>query len=209
MMGEFNTAEEMLCVGTVDNIADLINECDFSLSEQAIKGFPVFFLGEAFPQEIIRPKQQQDLLLFTHFNTAINFAIYTSGCIFHAGFELRWQKQDGQTRVTYLGNKRTLSQHMEPQQQFIPNDYDTRTTSYHLFGTLLVPERLEMMGLPNDEKNMFAELRIPRLLHYPAPQGAERVQLTVLEYLKKETGAVELFRFLSLKKAEKESEVKA
>ena len=49
----------------------------------------------------------------------------------------------------------------------------------------------------------FAEVRIPRLLHYePAPPNAERVRLGVYEFLEEDTGKVALFRFYSLEPAE-------
>ena len=69
-------------------------------------------------------------------------------------------------------------------------------------GELLDTTRLTSMGLEGDgEKepiSYYAEVRIPRLLRYPAPAKARRVRLVVCEYTDEDTGSVQLFRFQDL-----------
>ena len=184
--------DEMLCTGSVDDIAALIDACQFPSD--------ALFLAEAVPQHVVTAaKERQDLLRFTHFDAEIPFAKYTSGRIFHPDFELRWQKYDGKTEVVYLGTKRDMP--------LLKKDLKLKKSDkpkyYFLFGERLRPEELDLIGVPAEEREFaFAEVRIPRLLLYPAPQNARRVQLVVREYLDEETGEVNLFRFESLKEAE-------
>jgi hypothetical protein len=55
------------------------------------------------------------------------------------------------------------------------------------------------MSLPENQSS-YAEVRIPRLLRYPVK--AQRLQLTVSEYVEKSTGRVKLLRFEGLKSVE-------
>ena len=186
---------EMLCAGPVDDIDALIAECQFTAEEQQ----QALFLVESFPAYVIvNPQERQDLLRFWHFDAHISFANYTSGRIFHPNFELRWEQNNGKIQAVYLGTERSL-----PSLKVVRdlNLEKSEQRYYYLFGEYLEPGKLEKMGLA-PSPGYYAEVRIPRLLRYPAPVGARRVRLTVCEYLEETTGKVELFRFQGLEAAE-------
>lgn len=188
---------EMFCTGSVNDIAALIAECHFISEEQS----KPLFLAESLPQHVVgSPEERRDLLRFAQFATDIPFAKYTSGRIFHQDFELRWEKNDGKIDVVYVGTERRL-----PSALKVVRDLDLKKREepkyYYLFGTRLNADELQEIGIP-PEPGYYAEVRIPRLLRYPAPEGAMRVQLAVCEYVDEATGKVELFRFQGLKAAE-------
>jgi hypothetical protein len=201
--------DEILYAGTVNSIAALI----------ANSGFPpnAFFLAERLPPQVIADqRERQDLLRFARVSELgdtpehINPALYTSGRVFAPDFELRWNldQETGKTRVVYLGNKRTLPG-LEPDPQLdtlsaeLPR-LQPRSGQYYLFGESLTSERLEQMGL-EQTAGYYAELRIPRLLRYPALAGSgqqRRVRLSTWEYVDDATGDVRLYRFSNLETAE-------
>lgn len=181
--------EEILYSGVVENIAALIEACQFP--EDTI----TLFLAETLPQRVIEDSERRGLLVFAYFNKKIPFAAYTSGRIFHPDFELRWEKEGDQTRVVYIGDRRNLSPLQEVEKLGTP-----QKKHYYLFGKRLRPAQLQSIGLPPAEAGMvnFAEVRIPRLLRYPAPENAQRMKLVVHEYVQEETARTQLFRFHSL-----------
>lgn len=197
--------EEMLYAGPVDDITALIAACKFTPD--------ALFLAEILPPHVVvSAKERQDLLCFAYFDAEIPFAKYTSGRIFHQDFELRWQKNEGETDVVYLGTERDLpwlepmsGSGLDPSRRNLNiNLKSFQRRHYYLFGERLKPGDLDKIGVPAEERDFaFAEVRIPRLLLYrPAPQNARRVRLVVREYLDEKTSEVKLFRFESLKEAE-------
>ncbi len=183
--------KEILRAGSVDDIAQLIADCQFPAE--------ALFLAEMLPRHVIvKPEERQDLLRFTRFDTRIPFTQYTSGRIFHQDFELRWEKNDDKTQVVYLGAERHLPELEECELEL---EKRPEPKYYYLFGERLAQKELEKIGKPALQGD-FAEVRIPRLLRYPAPKGAQRVRLGVCEYVQETTGKVGLFRFQSLEAAE-------
>ena len=189
--------EEILATGVVQDITAFIAAC----------GFPpeAFVLVERLPQHVLAHQQErQDLLRFAHLSDSIEPSLYTSGRVFHPDFELRWKQEAQRTRVVYLGQARDLPE-LSPGKKLDEwqAGLQPREKSYYLFGEYLNKKRLEQMGLPEGQ-GYYAEVRIPRLLQYPAK--AQRVQLIVREYLEKRTSQVQLFRFQNLKPVEEEHE---
>lgn len=190
--------EEILCTGPVRDVAALIRAGDFPQD--------AYFLAERLPQQVIvDPQQRQDLLRFARLRDISDdndIARYTSGRVFDQDFELRWEKDaDGSYKVVYLGNERSIPGLKKDEEELKKLDRSKEPKHYYLFGEYLNKEKLESMGI-EPEEGYYAEVRIPRLLRYPAPKGARRVQLTVYEYIDKETGRVSLFRFQGLQAAE-------
>ncbi len=197
---------EMLYSGLVDDFDSLVHKCQFPSD--------ALFLAESLPQHIVLgAKARLDLLSFAKFDAKIPFASYTSGRIFHRDFELRWEKNKGKLQVIYLGIERELPELEKSKlelRRLEPLKY------YVLFGKRLGPEQLKQIGVPGTERDFaFAELRIPRLLHYPVEEdNRKRVRLAVCEYVEaptgreglsdKEpiTGPVVLFRFQGLETME-------
>lgn len=187
---------EMLSIGLVENVAvdTLVKEAHFPDD--------AFVLVESLPQKVIvDQKKRQGLLRFTRLQDEVDLSQYASGRIFHSNFELRWEQDTQGTHAVYIGEERTLSgmrfiRHLrrsEPAQK------------YYVFGEHLSEKQLEAMGIERENGYTdYAEVRIPRLLHYPISTGATRLQLLVWEYIDETTGRVQWFRFANLKPAEDE-----
>jgi hypothetical protein len=178
---------EWLRTGKTDNIAAFITKCD--IPDNA------YFLGEQQPTWVVKPAERQDLLLFVDYEPTLPFAAYTSGRIFHDEFELRWQKDNGQIQVVYLGNEDHCPQSLLSNQDGIKEDIAMqRSRQYYLFGELLRQPDVEKIGKPAREGD-YAEVRIPRLLRYPVHDEKRRVLVTIRESIDEKTGEVEQYRF--------------
>lgn len=183
--------------GPVDNIVMLIADCNFV--------HDAYVLVEELPQRVIEKEERQSLLRFARLSDEVDFSQFTSGRVFDQHAELRWEKDsDGKYHVVYLGAERVirgLKKDEKYQQELASLEKSKEPIYYYLFGDYLNAEKLKNMGM-KPEQGYYAEVRIPRLLHYPAPAGAVRVQVEVREYLDKDTNEVKLFRFQGLKAAE-------
>ncbi len=183
-------ATEKVYIGAVGDITRLLAETHFPDD--------AYFVGEQQPQHVIsRPKERQALLLFAQYNRALPFADYTAGRIFHQDFELRWEREDGETRVVYVGTE----QYHPASLEFARNVEMQKPVYYYLFGERLRPNELERIGPPAQEGD-FAEVRIPRLLHYPVQSQGRRVLLAVSQSLDPDNGSVTLFRFQGIEARE-------
>lgn len=188
--------EEALYAGqiTVDDFPQFVADCEFLPS--------AFVLIERLPQQVItKTIELRDLLRFTHFNQDISFVDYTSGRVFDEHAELRWEKQGNTMQVVYLGSKertQVLLNYKLEESHELDKLKPGIEKKYFLFGERVNAEDLKKIGMvarPGD----FAEVRIPRLLHYPVPQNEQRyVRLVVREYFDEQSRLV-LFRFQDLK----------
>jgi hypothetical protein len=188
--------EEVLYAGsiTVGDFPRLIADCGFSST--------AFALIARLPERVItRARERHDLVRFTYFDRSIPFTDYTSGRIFDEQAELRWEKQGNSMQVVYLGSKGReqilLNYGLRESHELVKLN-PTGEKKIFLFGERIAPEDAEKMGgtaSPGD----FAEVRIPRLLHYPVSQDKQRyVRLVVREYCDEQNRVV-LFRFQDLK----------
>lgn len=196
------TEAEILCSAVLnkDNFVMLLAQCkEERLFEQSI------FLGEMQPRHFIRAEERDALIRFMLFDatrSSETYMQYTSGRIFNADCELRWQHEQDQLHVTYIGSRLTLP--------FLQVSYDLQRNTwlekrpeqqaYYLFGERLGHQQLENIGAPAVEGD-FAEARIPRLLHYPLAGKKRYAQIVVQEYLDKRTGQVACYRFVAVKEA--------
>ena len=89
---------EILYTGTLSgsDLTQLISDCNFQRD--------ALFLGEQLPTHIVDEAEQQNLLLFDWYSSAIEFTRYNSGRIFYQGAELRWERNADQFRIVYLGS---------------------------------------------------------------------------------------------------------
>jgi hypothetical protein len=170
-----------------------------------IKAFTVphdtttLMLMESQPRYIVQPEQRRDLLLFSEFKADTDFAPYTSGRIFHAYGELRWERHSSQVQVVYTGDAQYAPE-LPPNEPQTLKECERVIRNYLLFGKRLEePQRLRIgsAAQPGD----FAEVRIPRLLRYPTlPElaNAQRIQLAVCEYMDQITGVNVAYRFQGL-----------
>lgn len=189
------TTEELLLGGKVQ-------QADFSSFMKAYKipdGAVALMLLEMLPCGIVEPENRQRLLLFEQFNPETDFALYTSGRIFHERGELRWERQQTDIQVVYTGESKYKPEPGACEEMAL-DTYDPKDRSYLLFGKRLAESQIMRIG-PAAQEGDFAEVRISRLLRYPALEevkDAERVQLTVCEYRDRTTGATIAYRFKQL-----------
>lgn len=184
--------EEILTTGEVQDIAAFIAACAFPPE--------AFVLAERFPQQVIKPEEQRNLLRFARLENNVDLGLFSSGRIFHEQFELRWERETQTTHIVYLGQPRELPG-LPPGQPLTVRQpgLQAHETTYYLFGEELDAGRLAQMGLPQGQ-GYYAEVRIPRLLQYPV-QG-RRVRLVVREYVARQSNRVQIFRFQDLKPVE-------
>src|SRR5690349_14300853 len=179
-------AQELLLAGNTKDLAEVLKAYCVPSDTHML------MLLEMLPQHIVEPYKRQKLLHFAHFDPD-GCADYTSGRVFHKYGELRWEKQDGATQIVYTGHE-----HYKPEiditQTMQLDSCKLVSRSYFLFGKRLDDHQLARIG-PPAQAGDFAEARIPRLLRYPAPEDAERVQIVVYEYFDRTAGGKVAFRF--------------
>ncbi len=189
---------EVLYAGQVDstNFTQLIADCHFSPDAKV--------LAEQMPEHVVASaKERQNLLIFEVFDGNIPFVQYTSGRIFQKDLELRWERQHDKIRIVYLGPEHAPATQVMRDYRLKnfaePDKLAKEFKSYFLFGERLDADDIQKIG-KSAQVGDFAELRIPRILRYPPvqPDTSSRVQLQVCEYVNKETGQVEFFRFQDL-----------
>jgi len=199
--------EEIICAGTVADFGKFIDALHFP--ENAL------FLAEELPRQIvIEPATRKNLLRFDFLQKVPveDRLRYTSGRIFTREAELRWEKKDEKNyEIVYFGPAIELEGMSNRRSTTISlNDYEQETKCYYLFGTRVNKDLRERMELPAANESyaerLYAEARIPRLLHYPlgepAPKGKGWVQLAVLEYREKATAQIKFYRFQDVIPAE-------
>ena len=199
--------EEIICAGTVENFAQFVQMLHF------LEG--ALFLAEEFPRRVIRrPEERKRLLRFDFLNqvTDEERQHYASGRIFTQDAELRWEKTNGNTyNVVYLGPSIELEgMNINRKESIVSELYEQQRKCYYLFGKRMDEKQLARMEIPSADaafaSRLYAEARIPRLLHYPwsqQPTGKKDwVQLAVLEYREKATAQVTFYRFQDVIPAE-------
>lgn len=209
-------AQELLLAGTLTQ--DAFNTCITAWT--APSGQDSYMLLERQPREVITPDKRRDLLHFDFFNPRFDFTLYTSGRIFHEAGELRWERQQSDIYIVYTGDTQyqpsaSLLQdmHTEPLDAYIKTGNGSASETeevqtkkeiepgFLLFGKRLNRRERDLIGPIVQTGNYYAEVRIPRLLHYPLTEKqshTERVELLVHEYVHPTTGANVAFRFVGL-----------
>jgi hypothetical protein len=205
---------------TPGKLKELVEAC------HAANMFPqdTWVLAERLPAHVIRAREErQNLLLFEYFPPEMPleklFEDYTTGRIFTNQLELRWEQQEQDIRVVYLGTKKyefiLRDYKLEEKEKMLDGLSAQPPKSYFLFGQRLRPGDVSEIGAPAKNGD-FAEARIPRLLRYPVPYDLEKarrreaeekedgkqrireyVKLHVREFLD-ERGSVAFFRFCGL-----------
>jgi hypothetical protein len=163
---------------------------------------PALALLENQPRYVVRPQERQNLLQFAAFNSALDFTsytTYTSGRIFHAQSELRWERQHAHMHVVFTG-ARTYRPGLKDAEEIALDDCEKVPRAFFLFGKRLDDRQIARIG-PVAQSGDFVEVRIPRLLRYPqlpTIADAERVQLAMYEYVDPTTGASVAYRIYDL-----------
>ncbi len=173
---------------------------------------PLLMVLERQPRQVITPEQKESLLHFTPFDATFDTADYTTGRIFHTLGEVRWERhympsaspssqapQGSHVSLVYTGDSAycpTLATYQDKDLDV----YDPVINAYFLFGKRYDPRQPSRIKVAA-QQSLFAEVRIPRLLRYPALQslaGAERLKLVVCEYTDRDTGSSVAYRFQAL-----------
>ena len=203
---------EILYTGQVkrEELATFIETCGFRSGPTS----GIYFLAENSPTQVIAPQDRQNLLIFDFFNLNIPFANYSTGRIFSKQGELRWEGQYGDLRIIYLGDPSFASVKNAVDFVYKANfseknaklaELDQHERFYYLFGTKLDLYTIEQINGEHTKNPVkrgdFAELRIHRILRYPAPGHVPDkgyVQLQVQEYIDPASGQIQFFRFQGL-----------
>ncbi len=170
-------------------------------------------LLESLPlHPVIGRSKRQELLLFRVFEPNFSFQDYNTGRVFQKSGELRWEREQDQFQVVYIGEEgielsatiEALSRDYRLSSATLPPVY-SEPKEYYLFGTRLQENELDMIG-PPAQPGDFAEVRIHRLLRYPLKDEGKETQgpirLRVKEFYDKVTGQLVLFRFVGLNEEE-------
>ena len=178
---------EQICWGTTEKLLPIVQalECP-SESLMMLERVPSTFLSD---------DERKKGICLRKYDASENFEAWEHGRIFHNDFELRWEKQGGAFVVVYIGEPKAL-----PMLDTRPLlDFETQDDSYYLWGEKMTADILEIID-QQETTNLFLELQIPRLLHYPVSNRNERsrVKLSARHYLNSETGALEFYRFRHL-----------
>jgi hypothetical protein len=169
---------------------------------------PALMLLEAKPRRVIEQDARQNLLHFAFFDPTFDFTPYTSGRIFHALGELRWERQHPSVQIVYTGHKEYKPELQDARETAL-DAYIPKDRAYFLFGKRLNKQERDLLIGPAAQPGDFAEVRIPRLLRYPqlpTLTDAERVQLVMCEYTDPTTALNGAYRFKKLVRFQKQSE---
>lgn len=196
---------EILCRGQVNalNLFQLLAVCQESqMPEESL------LLTEQLPTHFVNAQERRNMLRFEIYGPEVDVAAYTSGRLFQNDFELHWEKRDSLFQIVYLGSEQNkarlydfnLKEDITFRERLESEKLEYYEKKYYLFGEHMEEEEQNKQGEYNEtvQGKSFVELRIPRLLYYPVKSPSRYVQLVVREYIDKETGRVEYFRFQAL-----------
>ncbi len=193
---------EILCRGQVDalNLFQLLAACQESQEPEES-----LLLTEQLPTHFVNAQERRNMLRFEIYGPEVDVAAYTSGRLFQNDFELHWEQQNSLFQVVYLGSEQNkarlydfnLKEDTTFRDRLESEKLEYREKKYYLFGEQM-DEDEQREHTESVHGKSFVELRIPRLLYYPVQSFSRYVQLVVREYIDKETGRVEYFRFQAL-----------
>ena len=150
---------------------------------------------ERVPRTFLSDDEGQDGICLRKYDPSENFEAWERGRIFHNNFELRWENQGEIFVIVYIGVRKKLPM---SHTKFL-SEFEVHDESYYLWGERMTADARKLLDQPV-KTNLFLELQIPRLLHYPVSNQDKksRVKLSVRHYLNLETGTLEFYRFRHL-----------
>jgi len=121
---------------------------------------------------------------------AVDFAKYERGRVFCAERELRWERVDGVFRAVLVGDAQPFAL-FAPAPELDLSGAQTGTRRYFLWGLRIEDSDLAVVGVQRAGRGEpYLEMRIPRVLRYPAAGSKRRTRLVVCEYIDPQTGGV-------------------
>jgi len=163
-----------------------------------------FMMLEEQPRRVVKQEERKNLLRFEHFDPNFNLTSYTSGRIFHEQGELLWERHQANVQIVYTGHTAWQPDLLPTTQPSTLNAYTLKDREYLLFG-----KRLDSKQHPSAQAGDFAEVRIPRLLHYPHPPelaNKDRLRLVVCEYIDSATAVTVAYRFKGFPRPKEDAE---
>lgn len=181
---------EQIRWGTTENLLPIVRALDCPPES--------LMMLERVPSTFLSDDEREKGICLRQYDASENFEAWEQGRIFHDDFELRWEKQDSTFTIIYIGEPKELP--MLDTKEL--SDFEPHDDNYYLWGEKMTTDTLQSIGQP-ETANLFLELQIPRLLHYPVPNRNEkfRVKLSARHYLNAKTGALEFYRFRHLEDA--------
>lgn len=159
---------------------------------------PCYMMLERVPDRWLTAEEKKTGFQVNRFAERERFNDWERGRIFCAAFELRWETLEGAFQAVYAGVQtalpgfeRATALHLE--------DTVVEERSYPLWGNRVPEDQLDTVGaekLPGQQP--FIEFQVPRVLHYPVSERAQRVRLRVREYMDPSSGERCYYRFCGL-----------
>jgi hypothetical protein len=157
---------------------------------------------ERVPDRWLTDEERRDGLRLEEFAPEADLNVWERGRIFCADFELRWEWLDGAFQAVYVGSPTELPG-FTPTDDLNLDDTTPREQSYMLWGNRVPDDQLETVGVELSKgQPTFIEFQVPRVLHYPVSERAQRVRLRVREYVDPGSGARCYYRFLGLEETQ-------
>jgi hypothetical protein len=127
-----------------------------------------------------------DEVAFLEYRGEIDLRHFEAGRIFGPTCEIRWQRDGERFHTLLLGDvaefgERIGTHHVE----LSGNLFDDQEKAYYLWGEW------------RDDSPQWVEASVPHIFNYPQPRGAGayRRKVTAIEYINRESGELEFYRF--------------
>lgn len=157
-----------------------------------------YMVLERVPDAWLADGERENGLRLEAFDPAEPFNDWERGRVFCAAFELRWEKLDGAFQAVYVGPPANLAGFALAQELDL-SAAKPEPHRYYLWGTRVPDDQLDTVGAEKRPgAQVFIELIVPRVLHYPVSPQATRVMLSVIEYVDPDSGALLYHRFQGL-----------
>ncbi len=148
MVQEVRTAratDELLLAGIIPGEEFAAFLRNYSIPQSMSHDAPALMLLESQPRYVIEQEAQQELLCFAFFDPTFDFIPYTSGRVFHALGELRWEQQHSEVHIVYTGHKE-YKPALQKAREIMLAAYIPRDSAYLLFGKRLDETQLTRIG---------------------------------------------------------------
>lgn len=176
---------------TIGNLVD-----DFEIFNED----DTLLLLEMLPFRWMEEEEREEALLFTRYEGSLELKKYQKGRVFNPRGELYFERVDTGYRVIYAG---LLLESRELLAAY-PNEIEIcGPKAYYLWGKKLQDKHLEKMGLQKGlSPPLYMEIMIPRVFSYPVDDTSRRCKLSIMEYVDREDGRTQYFRFHHLEGVE-------
>lgn len=127
-----------------------------------------------------------DEVAFLEFREEIDLRRFEAGRVFGPTCEIRWQREGERFQTLLLGDVAKFGERIGTHHVELSGDiFDYQYKAYYLWGEW------------SDRLPQWVEASVPHIFNYPQPQGegSYRRKLTTVEYINRESGELEFYRF--------------